>query len=434
MSMKVCVLGLGYVGSVTSAMLANSGHSVIGIDIDHKKVDMINNGIAPVSEPQLSEIIESSIASGNLSASSDINVCHDADYIFICVGTPLFDDGTPDFSQIKSVLIEINSIDFSKNQDVYVLNRSTCLPEVHKYAYDLFLNSSNINKINYLVHPEFLREGSAIKDFLNPPVYIFGSYLQDEDINSLANHIYGEMFGDVISTTISDAALTKYASNAFHALKVSFANEIGSIAKSIGGNALNVMDMLCRDKVLNISEAYLKPGLPYGGSCLPKDLATLVHFSESQGMDLPLLASISQSNLIQIENLKELIMSSNPKSVAILGVAFKSDTDDIRNSPIISLTNLLIENGIQVKLWDDNLDITSLIGSNLRVISDFIPDLADMISESLEIAIENTDVLLLAHSKYLKELENINLHEGLTVIDGVGLLENEFKNQKGLFW
>ena len=431
--MKVCVLGLGYVGSVTSAMLADSGHSVVGIDIDHKKVDMINKGMSPVSEPKLSEIIKSGIVSGNLSASSDINVCHDADCIFICVGTP-FEDGAPDFSQIKSVLLEINSIDFSVNQDVCVLNRSTCLPDIHQYAYDLFLNSSNIRKINYLVHPEFLREGSAIKDFLNPPVYIFGSDLKDEYIDSLVTHLYGDVSNDVISTTISDAALTKYASNAFHALKVSFANEIGSIAESIGGNALNVMNMLCQDKVLNISDAYLKPGLPYGGSCLPKDLATLVHFSKSQGMDLPLLASISQSNFLQIENLKELILSSNPKSVAILGVAFKSDTDDIRNSPIISLTNLLVENDVEVKLWDDNLDVNSLIGANLRVISHSIPDLGGMLAESLEMAIKDAEVLLLAHNKYLKELENMDLNEDLLVVDAIGLLDNEFKNQKGIFW
>lgn len=431
--MKVCVLGLGYVGSVTAAMLAQSGHSVIGIDIDSHKVDMINKGFSPVSEPQLDEIIKSAISSGNLSASSQINDCSDVDLIFICVGTPLDDDGIPDFSQIKSVLLEIANIKFSKNENVYILNRSTCLPEVHNYAYDLFSDPSNDYKIDYIVHPEFLREGSAINDFVHPSVYIFGSELSNTEIESLANKIYINITSPIITTTISNAALTKYASNAFHALKVSFANEIGAIVKSIDGNAIDVMNMLCRDDVLNISEAYLKPGLPYGGSCLPKDLSTLIYFSQSQDIDSPVLESISKSNNVQIENLKTLILSNKPNAVAILGVAFKSDTDDIRNSPIITLTKLLISENIDVKLWDENLNIDFLIGSNLSVINESIPYLSKMISESLKDAIKDVDVILIAHGKYLKQLESADLNKNVTIIDGVGLPTDSIQSN-GIFW
>ncbi|MEC8891323.1 MAG: nucleotide sugar dehydrogenase [Chloroflexota bacterium] len=434
--MKIALYGLGYVGSVTAAMLAKAGHAVTGIDTNSLKVDLINKGESPVNEPCLADLIRDQVMQGRLTAiKRDENSCN-SDVIFICVGTPSRGDGALDDSQVRRVVEEIVANRSKSDDPLTILNRSTCLPDTHLWANRIFRENSDLNT-NYVVHPEFLREGSALSDFQSPPLLLFGTDDKNLDLESLSKELYPNNCMPVHKVGIVEASVAKYASNAFHAMKVTFANEIGSICNIVGADARSVMEILCEDNVLNISRAYLRPGMPYGGSCLPKDVKALVNFAIKAKITPKMLNSLDLSNEQQVQSLCDRVLAKNPTSVALLGISFKEGTDDLRGSPLVIIARRLIDEGVNVRVYDPNIHTEKFTGANLALLYSLIPELQHMSSDNLPEAISGSDIVILAHRNLLPKLREQGTTSGSLIIDLVGICEDDMRllgDVEGLYW
>ena len=434
--MKIVLYGLGYVGSVTAAMLAKAGHAVTGIDTNSLKVDLINKGESPVNEPCLAELIRDQVIQGRLTAiKRDENSCN-SDVIFICVGTPSRRDGALDDSQVRRVVEEIVANRSKSDDPLTIFNRSTCLPDTHLWANRIFKENSDLNA-NYVVHPEFLREGSALSDFQSPPLLLFGTDDKTLDLESLSKEFYPNNSLPVHKVGIVEASVAKYASNAFHAMKVTFANEIGSICNIVGADARSVMEILCEDNVLNISRAYLRPGMPYGGSCLPKDVKALVNFAIKAKITPKMLNSLDLSNEQQVQSLCDRVLAKNPTSVALLGISFKEGTDDLRGSPLVIIARRLIDEGVNVRVYDPNIHTEKFTGANLALLYSLIPELQHMSSDNLPEAISGSDIVILGHRNLLPKLREQGTTSGSLIIDLVGICEDDMRllgDVEGLYW
>ena len=434
--MRIALYGLGYVGSVTAAMLAKAGHAVTGIDINPVKVDLINKGESPVNEPYLAELIRDQVIHGRLTAiKRDGNGCN-SDAIFICVGTPSRNDGALDDSQVRQVVEEILANRSKSDDPLIVFNRSTCLPETHLWANRVFKDNSDLNA-NYVVHPEFLREGSALSDFQSPPLLLFGTEDKTLDLESLSKEFYPNTCLPIHNVGIVEASIAKYASNAFHAAKITFANEIGSICNIVGADARSVMEILCADNVLNISQAYLRPGMPYGGSCLPKDVKALVNFATKAKTNPEMLNSLDLSNDQQVQSLCSRILAKNPTSVAFLGISFKEGTDDLRGSPLVVIARTLIDEGVNVQVYDPNIHIEKFTGVNLAFLLSMIPELQHMSLDNLPEAISGSEIVILGHRNLLPELREHGTRRSSVIIDLVGICEDDIRllgDVEGLYW
>lgn len=417
--MKVTVFGLGYVGTVCCASLAKHGHLVTGIDTQPGKVEMITRGEAPVVEPGLSQAIKSAVESGNLTATENVEVAmRGAEVMLVCVGTPSNADGSPDLKYIMRVMSDIAANLPAAAAYPVIAIRSTVPPlTVALCAKVLAKRSGKKTGQDFTVvsNPEFLREGTALADFDNPPFTLIGSEHKrgEETMQQLYSHVPAPFF----SVGVEEAEIIKYVCNALHASKITFANEIGSLCKAMNIDSRLVMNIVCRDTILNISPAYLNPGFAYGGSCLPKDLQALVHAACTHGVNVPLLNSIAHSNEAHIQRVVQLIESTGSRKVGFLGISFKAGTDDVRNSPSIRVVEILLSRGYNIRIFDPNINVSHLLGSNLHYIESRVNHLSNYLDQSADELLSKCDVLVVTNNDPAFQSALTHVAEHHTIID-----------------
>jgi GDP-mannose 6-dehydrogenase len=396
--MRVSVFGLGYVGCVTAACLAESGHQVVGVDVDPLKVDSINRGIAPFYERGLSDLVAENVAAGRLIAVlGEADAVRDSDVALICVGTPSNQDGSVNLDHLKSVFRSIGEQLRDRDSYFVVALRSTVLPHlVDEELLPLLEKSSGKkigNSIGFVCNPEFLREGSAIEDFYETPLTLIGE--RDPKAGNLVCDLYKTVKGPLLRTDPRTAFLAKYASNAFHALKVVFANEMGTLAKEFSADGQELMEIVGQDTKLNISSRYLRPGFAFGGSCLPKDLRALLNESQRRNLRLPILGSVLFSNELHLRSCIRLVTDLGKKKVGLVGLTFKPGTDDLRESPAVEFAEALLGKGYKLKIFEPRISPGSIHGSNLRFVENSIPHIWKLLSADFEEVIRESEVVVL---------------------------------------
>jgi GDP-mannose 6-dehydrogenase len=402
--MRIAVFGLGYVGTVTAAGLASRGHQVCGVDVDAVKVNLISSGQSPVVEPGINELITTSVEQGNLSATTDALVALDrADVSLLCVGTPSMHQGGTDLSYLRRALddirraFEVATPPASGFHAVVV--RSTVPPGTGDDLVGTTFASMAPDAgwaVGTAMCPEFLREGSGVSDFFNPPFLVLGT--ADQRVTDLVTEMFSFLNREIRLVDVRSAEALKYACNAFHATKVSFGNEMARIFRVFGVDSREVMRVFSEDKVLNISPAYLMPGFAFGGSCLPKDLRALLDMARVNALDVPLLAGTLQSNELVIADVVDRIIASPYRTIAILGLSFKMNTDDLRESPNVELAERLIGKGFDVRIYDPIVNPERLMGSNLRYIESRLPHLRRVLYATPREALEGSEAALVATS------------------------------------
>ena len=398
--MNISILGLGYVGSVTAACLSDFGHHVIGVDRDKNKVAMINEGYSPVVEKDLSDLIKRNRSVGRLQAMDDAEAAiFDTDVTLVCVGTPSNGNGGIDLQQIERVAQEIGRVLKDKSAYHLVVIRSTVL---HGTITDVIIpimestsGKTAGESFGVAANPEFLREASAVHDFYHPSKTVIGS-LNPADGNRLAE-LYAGIDAPMIRTDIKIAEIIKYCDNSFHALKVTFANEIGLLCNMLNVDSHKVMEIFCKDTVLNLSANYLMPGFAFGGSCLPKDVKAITYFAKHRDLDLPVLNSILQSNNVMVEFALKKIMDAGHQRIGFLGMAFKSGTDDLRNSPLITLIERLLGKGFDICIYDHHVNLARLSGANKQFIEEKIPHISRLMKKSLDEIVDFADVIVIGN-------------------------------------
>ena len=408
--MKVSVFGLGYVGCVSMGCLAQDGHQIIGVDVNTGKVDLINQGKATIIEKNIDNIIEKAYSTGNISATTDsLTAVLNTDISIIAVGTPSSEQGHLNLEYIRNTAENIGKAIKEKGQFHIISIRSTVLPGTNKDVGDIIEKISNKKRnIDFAVvsNPEFLREGSAVEDFYNPAYTVLGS--DNENAISKMQELYYKVNAPFRVVSIDVAELLKYVNNSFHALKISFANEVGNICKKLGIDSHELMGLFSDDDRLNTSKAYLKPGFAYGGSCLPKDLLALNTIAHDFYLQTPVLQSINQSNEIQKDIVLKEILATGIKKVGVVGISFKAGTDDLRYSPIVDVIERLIGKGIEIKVYDSNVHISKLIGKNRSYIMHKLPHISNLMVNSIEELVEYTDLLVITNKTNEIEFSRIS--------------------------
>ncbi|HEX6736598.1 MAG TPA: UDP-glucose/GDP-mannose dehydrogenase family protein [Azonexus sp.] len=400
--MKICVLGLGYVGAVSAACLAQEGHEVIGIDPEQTKVDIINQGRSPIIEQGIGPIIEEQVASGRLCATVNGGAAIPyADLLFLCVGTPSLANGGLDVQYVRRACEQIGEVLRQQDSAPIVVVRSTMLPGTMREVVIPTLEATSGRRagadFGVCINPEFLREGSAVYDYYHPPKTVIGEL--GKSSGDILASLYEDMPGPVIRTDIETAEMVKYADNAWHALKIGFANEIGNLCKGVDIDAHRVMDIFCQDEKLNISACYLKPGFAFGGSCLPKDLRALLHKARALDLELPILGAILPSNQEQIERGVRAVVDKGRKKVGILGFSFKAGTDDLRESPIVELTERLIGKGYDLRIYDRNVKLASVHGANRDYILNHIPHISRLMVADIDEILAHAETIVVGNAE-----------------------------------
>ncbi|MBA4150061.1 MAG: nucleotide sugar dehydrogenase [Verrucomicrobia bacterium] len=410
--MKISIFGLGYVGAVISGCFAKGGHQIIGVDTDQTKVDLINSGKSPIIETGLDELISEGTISGTIRATTDSEAAvRDSDITMICVGTPSRNTGDLDLAFISRVCEDIGRAMAKKDSRHIVVARSTMLPGSMSGTVIPALEKASGKRageeFGIAINPEFLRESTAIYDFYNPPKTVIGALLPQD--SEMVAGLYAGLPGPMIHTKIETAEMVKYVDNVFHALKITFANEIGSICKTLGIDSHEVMGIFCQDKKLNLSPAYLKPGFAFGGSCLPKDLRALNRLARARDVAVPMLNGIGQSNDQQIAAAVQLIREKGKRRIGILGFAFKAGTDDLRESPVVTLAENLLGKGFELKLYDPHVSLAHLIGANRRYIEHHIPHISRLMVNSIAEVVQHAEVLIIGNQNedYFKSLAGL---------------------------
>jgi GDP-mannose 6-dehydrogenase len=398
--MRVSVFGLGYVGSVSAASFAADGHDVVGIDVNPDKVTAINEGRSPIVEPGLGGLLQQGVRSGKLRATtSTADAVHSTDLSLVCVGTPSRRNGSLDLTYLTRVCEEIGTVLRDKPAYHVVVIRSTVLPgTTHGHVIPTLERTSGRqygDGFGVSVNPEFLREGTALKDFREPPLTLVGHNHAADATPTKA--LYQNIPAPLIGTSIRNAEMVKYTSNAWHAVKVVFANEIGNLCKRVGVDSHDVMEIFCKDEKLNISPYYLKPGFAFGGSCLPKDLRALQYRAKEVDLDMPLINAILRSNQLQVQHAIERIVEAGRKKIGLLGFSFKAGTDDLRESPMVILAEALLGKGYTLKIYDRNVSLARLVGANKQYIEEQIPHLSRHLSESIDQVIDESEVIVIGN-------------------------------------
>ena len=429
----ISVFGLGYVGSVTAACFAGKGHKVVGIDVSKDKVESMAAGRTPILEPGIQEIISEFHAKGQLGATLDVaKAVRETDVSFICVGTPSQPNGKLDLSGIKHVCEQIGAVLKTKSAFHIVVTRSTILPGTTADVITPALEAASGKKagidFGVATNPEFLREGSAIKDFLNPPMTVFG--INEVKSEAVMRELYAWVPAELFAVPVYAAEMVKYACNSFHALKVAFANEIGTLCKHAGVDTESVTKIFLSDKQLNISAYYLNPGFAFGGSCLPKDVRALAYLGKEMDCKLPLIESILPSNNEHIERAIQAILARGKKKVGMLGLSFKSGTDDLRESPQVLLIKRLIGEGYQARIWDENVFMGRLIGSNRQFIEDNIPHIGTLLNNDFAQVVSESEVIVVSSKIDNEKLEAL-LQPHHIVIDLISLHKQNRVRHKG---
>lgn len=399
--MKVTVFGLGYVGCVTAALLAKDGHIVVGVDVSHHKVDLLNAGSSPVLEPGLDEVIKEVVGNGSLSATMGIEVgLEKSDVSLICVGTPSSPNGAIDLQFVKQVAGQIGENLEIANPNHTIVVRSTVLPGSTRDHVIPAVEATAKKKVGHgyevCTNPEFLREGTSLTDYYSPPRILVGERVPGA--GDIVHKLYEAVDSQRYSVPLEVAEGVKYSDNAFHALKVAFANEMGRVWEAAGADGKEVMRIVAADTKLNISPVYMRPGFAFGGSCLPKDLRAVCHAAKTYDVDIPVLENVTISNEAQIDLALKKIKQTKYKKIALIGLAFKSDTDDLRESPYLVLAKTLIGEGCDLSIYDPIVHSSTLLGSNKEFLFNEIPHISKLLVEDLHEATENAELILIGHS------------------------------------
>jgi len=399
--MRVSVFGLGYVGCVTAACLARSGHEVIGVDVNRDKVDLVTRGLSPVVEPGLGDLIAHMVLTGRLRATTSVeDAIRGSDVALICVGTPARANGKLDVTAVERVGEEIGRALAGSTGPRTLILRSTVLPgttdSVLRPALQAGGGTEVAARVRLAVNPEFMREGSSLRDFAEPPLTLVGC--DDAGTVTLLQTLYAEVRAPFVHTALRTAEMVKYAANAFHALKVCFANEIGDVCAALGVDAQEMMRIFLMDKKLNVSGAYLRPGFAFGGSCLPKDVRALLHAAGSADVAVPLLAAILPSNDGQVRRGIEAVLRGGRKRVGVVGLSFKPGTDDLRESPMVRVVEALIGKGCDIRILDRNVSVARLVGANRRYIEEEIPHISSLLCDNVEALLSHAQVLVIGNT------------------------------------
>lgn len=436
--MNVSIFGLGYVGAVTAGCLARNGHTVIGVDPDQRKLEFIRAGKAPILEEGVDELIAEAVQSGRLTVTDD---CADAiartDISLVCVGTPSAPDGSLGTIYVTKVCDEIGAAIHAKGRFHTVVIRSTVAPGTTlgllRPILEQRAGGPAGQAFGLAMNPEFLREGTSIKDFYDPPYTIVGT--DREEVFRQVCELYGDAARTAVRCSVPAAESIKYACNLFHATKITFANEIAMVCKASGVDSREVMDIVCRDTKLNLSPRYLKPGFAFGGSCLPKDLRAFAYLGRSQNAPVPMFEAILRSNREQIEHATRRIMSLGSRRIALMGISFKEGTDDLRESPLISLAEILIGKGYDVVIFDPNVEYAALFGSNKRYIEVHLPHLKRALV-SAEVALKHGEVVVFGHrsGEYRQLLPRIRPDQTVFDLAGITGPAEVAGRYEGLYW
>ena len=438
--MKISVLGLGYVGVVSMACLARDGHEVTGVDVDPLKLDLIRQGRSPIVEEGIQELTRDVVASGRVHVTDDVTAAvRDTELSFVCVGTPSSPNGSQDLTAIKRVMESIGKALATKSGFHSVVLRSTVEPGTLDGVVRPILEAASgkvaDRDFGLGFQPEFLREGSSIKDYDKPPLTVVGT--QCEPTAEALRTLFGHLPCDFVVTSVGVAEMLKYACNAFHALKITFANEIGRLAQSVGVDGRDVMELVCRDRQLNISTVYLRPGFAFGGSCLPKDLRALTYVGKMRDVDTPMLANIMGSNRAHIDHAIDMVLSAGVRKIGMIGLSFKTGTDDLRESPLVAVAERLIGKGYDLRIFDPEVNLSRLIGANKRFIEESIPHIGNLMVSSCEEALAHGEVVVVGlGGRDIARRVVANLTERHSVVDLVGLPREDLavKRYAGVCW
>jgi GDP-mannose 6-dehydrogenase len=397
--MNISVFGLGYVGCVSAACLARDGHHVTGVDVNVDKVSIVNAGRSPIIEPGLEPLIARLVREGRLSATtSSAEAVRDSDVALVCVGTPDVGHGQPDLEPLSRVVSAIGRACASRQRPFTVVIRSTVLPGTNDVMRERLVaaarEAGGETMVRLASNPEFMREGSSIRDFDHPPFVLIGS--EDDETTRQLRALYAGVNAQVVETSIRTAEMIKYVCNSYHALKVCFANEVADLCDALGSDAQEVMRVFRMDRKLNVSEAYLTPGFAFGGSCLPKDVRALLCAARIHALELPLFSSILPSNDKQIRAAAETILHLKKKRIGVVGLAFKPNTDDLRESPMVTLVETLIGKGCDVRILDPNVVMARLHGANRQYIENEVPHIASLLCDGIEALLEHAEVVVIS--------------------------------------
>ncbi len=440
MSKAISIFGLGYVGSVTAACLASKGHSVTGVDLSASKVELLNMGRSPIVEPGMNELVEQAHKASRLRATTDATAAvMQTDVSFLCVGTPSLRSGKLDLGHVEPVCRDIGGVLKRKDAFHLVVLRSTVLPGTAESIVIPVLEETSGKRLGkdfgVCVNPEFMREGTAVADFLEPAMTIIGAAESSHAGN--LRELYAWAPGRIFETSFRSAEMVKYVCNTWHALKVAFANEVGTLAKALRVDAEDITEIFTADNKLNISPSYLKPGFAFGGSCLPKDVRALNYRAKELDLRLPLFESIMPSNDEHLRRAVEIVLDSGKKKIAILGLSFKAATDDLRESPQVQLVKHLLGEGYSLRIWDENVSLGRLIGSNRDYIEHAIPHIGSLLENDLGHILRTAEVVVIGTRGIPRDQLQAHLRPDHVVIDLVNLEKARRPtagNYEGICW
>lgn len=437
--MRLSVFGLGYVGCVSAACFAREGHEVTGVDVSSTKVEIINSGRSPIVEAGIGELIGEMVAQKRLRATTDSAAAiKDSNISLVCVGTPSQSNGSLDLTYVRRVCEEIGAALVHKQERHTIVIRSTMLPGTIDGVVIPTLEAASGKEagrdFGVCINPEFLREGTSLKDFYAPPFTLIGA--DEETVAGSVRGLYSGIDAPLFVTGLKAAEMVKYTCNCFHALKVSFANEIGNICKKLDIDSHEVMKVFCQDTKLNLSPYYLQPGFAFGGSCLPKDLRAITYKAKELDVEIPVLSSILPSNRQQIERAVEMVLRTGRKRIGVLGFSFKAGTDDLRESPMVTLIETLIGKGMQLAIYDRDVSLARLFGANREYIEREIPHISQLMRTSIEEVLEAADVLIIGNKAAEFRAVESQLKDGQIVIDLVRLFEHRTTDDsyQGICW
>ena len=436
--MRISVFGLGYVGTVCAACLSSDGHDVIGVDVNATKIDLVNRGMSPIIEEEIGPLVAMAVAEGRLRATNDSrNAVLESELTMICVGTPSQSNGSLDLVHVRAVCGQIGTA--LKNKDGYhvVVVRSTMLPGSMR---DVVLpaleeaSGKNVERdFGLCINPEFMREGTAVWDFRHPPKTVIGEI--DARSGDVLLGLYRDIDAPLVRTRIEIAEMVKYTDNAWHAVKVAFANEIGNISKALQIDGQSVMEIFCKDTKLNLSPYYLRPGFAFGGSCLPKDVRALNYKGRMLDLELPLLSSVLHSNRLQVEKAIRMVLDKGHRRIGVLGISFKAGTDDLRESPLVDLIEHLLGKGCELKVYDRNVHLASLTGGNRDFIMNRIPHIAGLLTADMTEVLEFAETLVIGNGDAEFKGVLARTRQGQTVVDLVRIdPARSRENYDGICW